>query len=145
MADDIHLRIGNGAQHRVCVLSWGAWLIAHLVDAGYPQVQMCIRDRDMGSYCNQALDSILPGMVGIEAGQAAFGDLFSWLKRVMMWPVKQMGMEDIALESLDKQFFPALEREAGARKSVQEAVGIDWFNGRRYPDIKSNNWTKDDS
>ena len=40
MADDIHLRIGNGAQHRVCVLSWGAWLIAHLVDAGYPQVQV---------------------------------------------------------------------------------------------------------
>ncbi len=94
-----------------------------------------IAGKDMGSYCNQALDSILPGMVGIEAGQAAFGDLFSWLKRVMMWPVKQMGMEDIALESLDKQFFPALEREAGARKSVQEAVGIDWFNGRRYPDI----------
>lgn len=93
-----------------------------------------IEGKDMRSYCNQALDSILPGMVGIEAGQAAFGDLFSWLKRVMMWPVKQMGMEADALESLEKQFFIALEKEAGTRNSVSEAVSIDWFNGRRYPD-----------
>ena len=37
----------------------------------------------------KAEDSILPGYIGIETGQAAFGDIFAWYKRLLLWPVRQ--------------------------------------------------------
>lgn len=102
-----------------------------------------LRGSDLKDCCGQAEDSIVPGYVGIEAGQAAFGDLYSWYKRLLMWPTEHMlshveglsagqrkkilsGMRDSLLDELCAQ----------AQKEEQEdLVVVDWFNGRRYPMI----------
>lgn len=90
---------------------------------------------DMRNYCNQAIDSIIPGLVGIETGQAAFGDLFSWLKRLAMWPAEHMDIDSQTLKQMEDMFFLSMETAAREREGTPEPVCIDWFNGRRYPNI----------
>lgn len=34
--------------------------------------------------------SILPGMVGFEAGLSAFGDVYAWFKRLLCWPLREV-------------------------------------------------------
>jgi L-ribulokinase len=60
---------------------------------------------------------ILPGLVGYETGQAAVGDAFDWLRRL----VRQRGFS--ALDSAASSVLPGSE---GVRC-------VDWFNGCRTP------------
>lgn len=88
----------------------------------------------------KAEDSILPGYIGIETGQAAFGDIFAWYKRLLLWPVRQALSalppeqgEAVAAE-VDANLLRLLEAEAQTRTAADFPVALDWFNGRRYPD-----------
>ncbi|MEG1758725.1 MAG: FGGY family carbohydrate kinase [Oscillospiraceae bacterium] len=45
-----------------------------------------VADKNLTFTCGQAENSIIPGYVGIESGQAAFGDLFAWLRGLLLWP-----------------------------------------------------------
>lgn len=49
-----------------------------------------LEGKDISRFGGQAEESILPGYVGIETGQAAFGDIFAWFKRLLMWPIEDM-------------------------------------------------------
>lgn len=81
-----------------------------------PQFDHCI-----SGVCGQVDGSVLPGMLGIEAGQSAFGDIFAWFKNILSWS------GDVSLAELEKA--------AGALPWDPEApVALDWFNGRRSPD-----------
>lgn len=68
-----------------------------------------------------AENSIIPGYVGVEAGQAAFGDVFKWLERLMSW---SGGDGKTILAALGK---------ACENRPLPRALALDWFNGRRYP------------
>lgn len=89
-----------------------------------------------------AEDAILPGYVGIEAGQAAFGDLFAWLRRLMLWPLENLNLKNFVDEEICKELYESAERqmlyalEKKARMLPEEGMpaALDWFNGRRYPD-----------
>ena len=103
-----------------------------------------IRDRCVSGICGQVNGSIIPGMIGLEAGQSAFGDIYAWFKSVLEWPLKNL-MQDSAiidnstaykllLEMSDK-LIATLSAQAAALPDDEEGVlAIDWMNGRRSPD-----------
>lgn len=83
--------------------------------------------------CGQVDGSIIPGMIGMEAGQSAFGDVYAWFKQLLTWPLRHLSDSDNAVAT-DK-ILSELNKQA-AQIPVKEnmELGIDWFNGRRTPD-----------
>ncbi|MBI1225993.1 MAG: ribulokinase [Bacteroidetes bacterium] len=94
--------------------------------------------------CGQVDGSIIPGMVGLEAGQSAFGDVLAWFKDVLMWPMDNVlqNSESISAEQkqrladeLDQHLLRKLTEQAEAIPlSESLPIALDWINGRRTPD-----------
>lgn len=83
--------------------------------------------------------SIIPGMIGFEAGQSAFGDVMDWFKRLLSWPLENLasnGQSVVELEQLKEKILDELTVHA-ARIPVSESdiISLDWINGRRTPDV----------
>ncbi|MFO7889794.1 MAG: ribulokinase [bacterium] len=83
--------------------------------------------------CGQVDGSILPEMLGMEAGQSSFGDVYAWFKDVLLFAVKNV--PDTEISGLDDSILPALSREAEKLPvKPDDPVAVDWLNGRRTPD-----------
>jgi L-ribulokinase len=86
--------------------------------------------------CGQVDGSIIPGMIGLEAGQSAFGDAYAWFKNILAWPFRNLMNETPSKidETIDK-IISELSKQA-AELSVEEnsELAMDWMNGRRTPD-----------
>lgn len=92
-----------------------------------------VGDRQIRGICGQVDGSVIPGLIGFEAGQAAFGDVYAWFRRLLMWPVVNLLPE--MEEKLKDAVLPALEKEASLiEPGMASPVALDWFNGRRTPD-----------
>lgn len=78
--------------------------------------------------CGVVDGSIIPGMIGLEAGQSAFGDVYAWFKELLCWA--KPGDETFA-----DSIIPALT-DAASRLPFTEndVLSLDWLNGRRTPD-----------
>jgi L-ribulokinase len=94
--------------------------------------------------CGQVDGSVIPGTIGYEAGQSAFGDVYAWFKGLLSWPLESIlpalaGVPDEVKRDISariaEQMIPALEKAAAAL-SIEETVplALDWMNGRRTPD-----------
>ena len=81
----------------------------------------------------QAEDSILPGYIGIESGQSAFGDLFAWYRNLLLWPLDHLTDGQAAREKLEQELLVHLAKEAGKLPEEPFPIALDWINGRRYP------------
>ena len=103
-----------------------------------------VGDKLVAGICGQVDGSIVPGMLGLEAGQSAFGDIYAWFSRLLMWPVTEIisGMtwidaktrERIREESAER-IIAELSRQAESLPVEETAiVALDWMNGRRTPD-----------
>ena len=88
--------------------------------------------------CGQVDGSVIPGLVGLEAGQSAFGDVYAWFKNVLAWPLQFLDDKEQA-KVIEDKIIPALSEEA-AKIPVEEStiVATDWLNGRRTPDANQN-------
>jgi L-ribulokinase len=76
---------------------------------------------DIPGVCGIARESILPGMLGIEAGQSAVGDIFNWF-------VQRIAPGGGPATDLHAR----LTAEASALKPGQSGlVALDWHNGNR--------------
>ncbi|MCC8117778.1 MAG: ribulokinase [Bacteroidales bacterium] len=103
-----------------------------------------IGDNLIKGICGQVDGSVIPGMVGLEAGQSAFGDIYAWFRRVLEFPLTHIIMEsdllpaelkaEVVAEASDK-IIRALTAEAERLPISENSVlATDWMNGRRTPD-----------
>ncbi|OIN59268.1 ribulokinase [Arsenicibacter rosenii] len=84
--------------------------------------------------CGQVDGSIIPGMLGMEAGQSAFGDIYAWFQRVILSGLDGLLPAD-ELAALTKKLIPSLsEKAANLPVTENDPVSVDWMNGRRTPD-----------
>lgn len=103
-----------------------------------------IGDNLIKGICGQVDGSVIPGMVGLEAGQSGFGDIYAWFKHVLEFPLKNILSKTSLIDEATKakliaettdQIIPALSVEA-EKIPVSEStiIATDWMNGRRTPD-----------
>ncbi|MFW6180724.1 MAG: ribulokinase [Spirochaetota bacterium] len=84
--------------------------------------------------CGQVDGSIVPGMVGLEAGQSAFGDVYAWFRDLLMWPVRRYLEGRGEREEIERSVIDRLSEEAaGLPPEDPVPVALDWLNGRRTP------------
>lgn len=96
--------------------------------------------------CGQVDGSVVPGMMGLEAGQSAFGDVYAWFKEILLWPVQNSKVIDDEirqklLDELNDLLIQELEKAASENLSIgdeKHLTALDWLNGRRTPDANQN-------
>jgi L-ribulokinase len=103
-----------------------------------------VGDKLVNGICGQVDGSIVPGMLGLEAGQSAFGDIYAWFKKVIEWPLQNILAKSDLIDDETKQKLIAETSdkiiaelsEAAAKIPIEESgiVALDWMNGRRTPD-----------
>lgn len=101
-------------------------------------------DKTVKGICGQVSGSVIPGMLGLEAGQSAFGDTYAWFKNMILSPIKEMVEQSDALKhdqaeqllkELSDQLISHLSNKAALLPlNEDDELAIDWFNGRRTPD-----------
>ena len=93
--------------------------------------------------CGQVPGSVIPGMMGMEAGQSAFGDTYAWFKQILEWPLQFLSasaiVDSATAETLKEELSAKIIKElsAAAEKlplKVSDEIAVDWLNGRRTPD-----------
>lgn len=94
--------------------------------------------------CGQVPGSVIPGMMGMEAGQSAFGDYYAWFSNILSWPLQHLMLQSSYLddkkakqvvEEAMEKIIPELNRQAALLDVEQDdELAIDWVNGRRTPD-----------
>lgn len=95
-----------------------------------------VENKVIPGICGQVDGSVIPGMIGLEAGQSAFGDVYAWFKDVIMWiPLNAGILSEEQLQQLGDNVIPMLSDAAVKLPlSDQDPVSLDWLNGRRSPD-----------
>jgi L-ribulokinase len=92
--------------------------------------------------CGQVDGSVVPGMIGLEAGQSAFGDVYAWFRRLLLWPFDALVLESSLLtpetaaglkKEVEAGILRQLETAAGTAAPTNGMVALDWLNGRRTP------------
>ena len=100
-----------------------------------------VGDKLVKGISGQVDGSIIPGMIGFEAGQSAFGDVLDWFKRLLSWPLDNLVLQsDGELQAqaalLKDRLLDELTIRAERLPATETAVlSLDWINGRRSPDV----------
>ncbi len=103
-----------------------------------------VKDTLVSGICGQVPGSVIPSMVGMEAGQSAFGDAYAWIKNVLTWPLQHIlskstiingeTLKQLIEETGDNILFELSKQAAQLPIENHGELAVDWFNGRRTPD-----------
>jgi L-ribulokinase len=107
-----------------------------------------VGDNLVRGICGQVDGSVLPGMIGLEAGQSAFGDVYAWFKELLLWPLENIlqksrkldnNVKNELIKNITDELIPVLSEEA-KKVPIDESgvLALDWLNGRRTPDANQN-------
>ncbi|HRW98220.1 MAG TPA: ribulokinase [Cyclobacteriaceae bacterium] len=96
-------------------------------------------DRTVKGICGQVDGSVIPGMIGLEAGQSAFGYVLAWFRDLLFWSVNYLGEEkilsNIDIDQIKESMIVRLSDLASSLPLEDDApLALDWINGRRTPD-----------
>ena len=94
--------------------------------------------------CGQVPGSIIPGMMGMEAGQSAFGDTYAWFRNLITNSFKNIitdskvidaAVAELLLKEMHEKMIAHLS-DAASKLALNEndELAVDWLNGRRTPD-----------
>jgi len=90
-------------------------------------------NRLVDGICGQVDGSIVPGMIGLEAGQSSFGDVYAWFRDVLLWPSRNL-MDPESAARIEETLVDELSKEAAkVDRGESIPVALDWLNGRRTP------------
>lgn len=103
---------------------------------------LVLGDRTVQGICGQVDGSVLPGMIGLEAGQSAFGDVLAWFRDLIAWPLDHC-VDDLVstekVEQIKENIIVRLSEQAEKTPIGESApLALDWVNGRRTPDANQN-------
>jgi len=103
-----------------------------------------MEDKLVKGICGQVDGSVIPGMIGLEAGQSAFGDTYAWFKNLLAWPLQDLLAQSKLIDpktaealktELSDKIIIELSRQAALLPLNEDAeLSVDWLNGRRTPD-----------
>lgn len=98
--------------------------------------------------CGQVPGSIIPGMMGMEAGQSAFGDAYAWFKNLLTWPLQHVWSQSMLIdtdtlkkliaEGSENILIELTKQAAQIKVHIDDELAVDWLNGRRTPDANQN-------
>lgn len=93
------------------------------------------KEKLVAGICGQVDGSVLPEMIGLEAGQSSFGDVYAWFRDVLMWPYDNiLGLSESERQKIADKIIPELDRQAEKIDPAQTGLlALDWLNGRRTP------------
>ncbi|MFZ3386176.1 MAG: ribulokinase [Candidatus Hydromicrobium sp.] len=96
-----------------------------------------IGEKLVAGICGQVDGSVIPGMIGLEAGQSAYGDIYAWFRGLLSWPLENLLSSALGKKEIKKAvdlIIPGLT-EAASKINPGESslIALDWLNGRRTP------------
>lgn len=105
-----------------------------------------IKNKCVRGICGQVKGSIIPEMIGLEAGQSAFGDVYAWFKKILVVPTINLlfkssvidlhTAEKLQNEIEDGILYELSELAQNLYITENSTLAIDWLNGRRTPDAE---------
>ncbi|WP_294079299.1 ribulokinase [Proteiniphilum sp. UBA5384] len=91
-----------------------------------------IAEKLISGISGQVDGSVIPGLVGLEAGQSAFGDVYAWWKGILSWSLNLLPERERAEAAA--RILPQLNEAAEILPiTALDPVATDWLNGRRTP------------
>lgn len=132
--------VGAGIRPRTLVQNIGT-SACHMVVMPSEQVG----GRIVEGISGQVEGSILPDMVGFEAGMSAFGDIYAWYKRLLCWPLREIlagtatvdaATRERLIREVSSGILPYLTAAAEQIDCARlPLTAVDWLNGRRNPHV----------
>jgi L-ribulokinase len=107
-----------------------------------------IGQRTVRGICGQVDGSVIPGMIGLEAGQSAFGDVLAWFRDILISPTDDLirasnsidaHLKEKLISEIKVNLIAKLSELAESTPLGESApLALDWVNGRRTPDADQN-------
>ncbi|WP_035464024.1 ribulokinase [Algoriphagus vanfongensis] len=95
--------------------------------------------------CGQVNGSVVPGWIGLEAGQAGFGDILAWFSSMVAAPLLDLIQKNSSLSEAQKSdligeisqslLIELSEKASNLPTTENDLIALDWINGRRSPDV----------